>query len=323
MKWAGSKGQEPGSTLVPVVWYETVHQWEELHSEPLRSLHFHKIVTLTKFRLDSRGIRLPVPYAWFTFGTTAADLPHVIQFYPDARAEETNVSWRGETPELYSGDKSADAIRATIRELIHAYPPTLGERAVDEVYSHAPFEFQNRFRRVRIAFGVTGAGSEEQDSINVAGGLWSLVLDAFDAFPFDRFAQLSELVYPVREVVKLTISANLEQNRKLATEVLEGFWSTFAAYLRLDPEGHSNVSPTTVQRWRGVAEVRREVFARNLGDIVVELGDQDPHLVDDATLGPLAEKRRGEQTVEERLVEDGLDAVAGASLGQMRRESAG
>jgi hypothetical protein len=314
---------KPGASLVPVIWYETISQWEHRNEVPLSSLFFHKISTLTRFRLEQQGLPVPLPYAWYLFGTAAQDLPHLIQFFPDPESEQTKVEWRGPSPELFRGDRSADLIRSTIDSILDEYPPDKGELAVDEVYTHAPFEFQRKFRRVRMAAGLTGVGSAEAAGLNVAGGLWGLTLDAFDEFPYARFPTLASSVAVVREAVNVGINVNLEQRRRLAVEAIEGFWTVFCAHLRLDHEGSKDVSQETIQSWRRMAEQRDRVFVRNLGDIVVELARWEPSIENDGTLGPVAAQRRVEQVEEERLVEEGLEALSGIGAGSVKADSGG
>jgi len=302
--------KEPGSDLVPVVWYETIHRWENSSRERMPSLFFHKIATLTKFRLEEMHVRVPLPYSWYLFGTAAEELPHSIQFYSLSDSNQTLVHWVGEAPDVYPGDHTADSIRTVIDDIIREYPAYQGERAVDEVYQHAPFPFQRSFRRVRIAMGVTGHGSEEQNLPGRLGGLWSLVVDAFDEFDYDRFSQLSFSASAVREAVKVALDMDTSVTRGLAVELLEGFWRAYAEFLRLQPEGHSNVSSRKVQLWRDDAESRRAIFERNLGDIVVELSSLEPNVSDDGTLGPLARKRGEERAEESQMIEEGLEVLA-------------
>lgn len=309
--------EHPGSSLVPVVWFEAIDRWKKKYDVPMTSLFFHKLTTLTRFRLEAEGYPIPLPYSWFLFGPTAADLPHAVDIHSEASREEaspdTAVAWRGPRPELYPGDRGADLIRKTLDALLEEYPPDQGERAVDEAYLHAPYEFQKRYRRLRIACGLTGRGSAETQAISPTGGVWTLVQDAFEEFPYDQFATLAPSVAIVRETVNVGLNARLDQRKHLATEAIEEFWSAFAYSLRADSEGHRNVSPTTVQYWRRAAERRFRRFVRNLGDIVVDLSDWEPSIRKDATLGPFADKREAEQDQEKRLIEEGFDALWGTS----------
>jgi hypothetical protein len=300
---------DPGSTLVPVLWYESIKRWQSKSNEPMPSLFFHKVTTLSRFRLEQKGLRVPLPYAWYLFGTAAEELPHSVQFFSDVQSDHTSVTWQGPSPELYEGDRTADAIRSTIDEILTDYPHARAERAVDEVYAHAPFEFQRKYRRVRIACHLTGVGSAEQDTINTVGGIWGLLAEALDDFPYENFPRLARDVGVVKETVKVCLTANLERRQALAVEVVEGFWRTFCESLRVDNEGHRNVGTATIQHWRRLAERSLQFFDRCLGDIAVEVADWDNSIEQDATLGPVVERRRAEQLIEERLVDDGLSAL--------------
>lgn len=308
------RSDNPGSSLIPVVWFEVISRWTKSRGAPPSSLFFHKLTTLTRFRLEASGIPIPLPYSWFLFGPTSADLPHAVQIFSDSSreegADETGVEWKGPVPELYEGDRAADRVRETVDSLLADYSPDEGELAVDEAYDHAPFDFQRKYRLVRMACGLTGLGSAERPKVN-SEGVWPLALDAFETFPYDSFPSLAPSVATVREAVNVGLNANLDQRRRLATEAIEEFWGAFAYQLRADPVGRRDVSPVTVQLWRRAADRRFRRFTRNLGDIVVELSEWEPTVRGDAILGPLVEKRVAEQEREKRLIDDGFEALWG------------
>lgn len=309
MKWKRVDAGPPGKTLAPVVWFETISRWRARHDSPPSSLFFNKIATLTRFRLESKGFRVPLPFCWYFFGPTLSDTPYNVRYQSELESEHTWVDWAGPAPELYVGDRSADAIRETIDDLIATYPPDFPERAVDEAYRFAPFEFQRRFRRLRIASGVTGQSSRERPAETV-GGFLGLVSDAFDEFPYDRFSELARFVGPVREAISSAWRSEGEQRVPLVVELLEGFWTAYCSYLRIVPEGHKDVSNRRIQSWRIQAESRRRLFARNFGDLVVEMAERNKELEDDPTLGPVIDQRLSDQTEEDKLIREGLEITS-------------
>lgn len=298
-----------GSDLVPVVLYETIDRLKKARGgEAPPSILVNKIAPLVSFRLREKRVIVPIPYAWYRFGTEIEEVPQEINYLSDEDGKRTLVDWEGDVPELYQGDRSAEAIRTEIDALVEKYADEgNAELAVDEVYDYAPFDFQRDYRLLRICLLQTGRGSREQEEARKSDP-WTLLTGALEDFPFEQFPIAARYVDPMREVVKLAWNAHPSRDRALTVEVIEEFWSMFCSYLRVHESGHSpNISIPTIQKWRTLAERDRARFERILGDSVVTLSTAVRSLSEDATLGPILERRLEEQTEETKAIDDALE----------------
>jgi len=306
-----------------IVWYETVNKYKGATGGSLpTSLIFHKTTTLAVFRLREKGIRFPFPYSWYLYGTEAEGTRQNILFKPDVTGQKTMVEWISDVPELLPGDAESDAIRSEINTILSERPRA--ESLVDEVYERAPFEFQRKYRLLRICIGTTGRGSRFQRDCETVNP-WALLLDALDAFPEDRFHRLEKHIPLFKEAVNVAWNAS-PPDRKRTTELIEQFWRLFCCHLRLDHEGHEMIPPAQLKSWQEIAEGRLAKWERIFGDIVVELAVSDSAVAENQMLGPLIEKRRREQREENETIEEALavisrdrpslDTVAGGSRPQ-------
>lgn len=305
--------QSVGADLVPVVLFETIERCKKARNgRPPTSVLVNKIAPLASFRLRDKNVVVPVPYSWYRFGTEVEDVPREVTYTSGPGGKATLVDWEGDAPELYPGDRSAEAIREEIDALVSRYATADGdhELAVDEIYNYAPFPFQREYRLVRISLSQTGRGSVEQDAA-LKTDPWALLSEALDSFPHDQFPAAGRYADPVREVVRLAWNSLPLRDKDLTVEVVEEFWSLFCSYLRVHDSGHSpNVLPTTVQHWRALSERDRTRFERILGDSVVSLSKWVPGLADDATLGPILARREHEQEEESLAIDEALEDAA-------------
>lgn len=304
-----SKDTDTGAAVVPRVWYEVITQTQDATARPPSALLFHKLVVLARFRLEAQGIRVPIPYSWYLFGAQAEDLHSGVRLNWSNSERKTEVEWASAPPKVVGDDPGFEPVERVIHELVEQYSSEeAAELAVDEVYSHAPYDFQRRFRDVRMNLRITGRGSSGEAAAHRAD-LWNLALEAFDVFPVRHFPAVTPYLAPVKEAIRLTTSVGLERNRALSEEVIEGFWSLFCHFLRVDRVGHFDVEKATVEEWVENAESTLAYFSRNFGDIVVSLADVDPTVADDATLGSIVSSRRSDQRTESEEVEAGLAAL--------------
>lgn len=298
-----------GSDLVPVVLYETIERLKKARGGVAPpSILVNKIAPLVSFRLREKRVIVPVPYAWYRFGTEIEEVPREISYLSDEDGKRTLMDWDGDAPELYPGDRSAEAIRTEITALVERYSGEGdAELAVDEVYDYAPFDFQRDYRALRICLVQTGRGSREQGQAR-GSDPWVLLTKALEGFPFEQFPVAARYVDPMREVVKLAWNVEPARDRRLMVEVVEEFWSMFCSYLRVHESGHSpNISIPTIQKWRALAERDRARFERILGDGVVNLSTAVRALSEDATLGPILERRLEEQKEEAQAIDEALE----------------
>jgi hypothetical protein len=237
----------------------------------------------------------------------------------------TLVEWRGDRPELFEHDRAADRVRERVAVLLGQYArPNQAERLVDRAYERAPFEFQRSFRKVRIKLGRTGRYSGLADE-SASSDLWTLVHDAFEDFPSDRFPQLVEASEAAHQVVNYAWNRLDHRNVRLTAETLEQFWSVFSSFLRVDPLGHSPaVAKHHLDWWETLATRDLLRFQRAIGDIALRVGADDPELKHDGILGPIASGREEERAEGDAAIDLALedadeirDLIAGAYRGRV------
>jgi hypothetical protein len=290
-----------------LVWYEAVNKYKGATGGCLpTSLIFHKTTTLAVFRLRERGIRFPFPYSWYLYGTEAEGTRQNILFKPDVTGRKTMVEWVSDIPELLPGDAESDAIRAEINAIFAERPRV--ESLVDEVYERAPFEFQRKYRLLRICLGTTGRGSRFQRDCEAVNP-WALLLDALDTFPADRFHRLVRLIPAFKEAVKMAWNAS-PPDRDRTKELVEEFWRLFCCHLRLDRDGHEMISASQIKAWQEIAESRLSKWERIFGDILVEMATQNSAVGANHTLGPVVERRRREQQDEKETIDNALAVIS-------------
>jgi hypothetical protein len=193
-----------------------------------------------------------------------------------------------------------------VKRLILEFPPKEADRAVDEIYDNAPFEFQRKYRFVRIKIGTTGRGSRHGESVH-AMEIGQLIEEAFDEFPpygFDVPRRYQEVIHILLDRMSRPQPIG---TFALLSEVIEEFWGLFCTYLRLDPLGNVLVDRKTIERWEDYAQMKFEIFQRNIGDIIVELCNSAPHLKEEQALAPIYEKRSREQSEEAQTIDEMAD----------------
>jgi len=289
-----------------IVWYEAVNRHKGTTGGSLpTSLLFHKVTTLAVFRLRDKGIKFPFPHSWYLYGTEAEGTRKSILFRPDVTGRKTVVEWIDDIPELLPGDSEADAIRSEIYGILSERPKA--ETLVDEVYERAPFEFQRKYRFLRICIGTTGRGSRFQrecESVNP----WALLLGALDTFPADHFHRLTRLIPAFKEAVNVAWNTS-PPDRNRTMELVEAFWKLFCCHLRLDRDGHELIPSAQFKAWQEIAESRLVKWDRIFGDIVVELAGTSGEVASNRFLGPIEEKRRREQLEERKTIDEALEVI--------------
>ncbi len=293
------------------MWFETVRQHEELYDgEAPSSVVFHKASTLTHLRLRDQGTPFHFPYSWYLFGTEAEGTSRDVHFVPGDSEDRTMAVWVSEEPEPYRGDRVADAIRRTVGELLGQYRDEEIEKAIDEVYTYAPFEFQRKYRIARIALGVTGRGSIYEEMAKSPEVL-ALLNAAMDEFPRERFPLLTQYVPPVRQSVERAWVSTLERDYSKVREIIESFWTVFCAFVRVDEQGHYGVGRSQLETWRDFAQMKYDLFLRGFGDIVVEMEGAYGNVEEDAILGPIFTRRESEQKRERAMIDEALPYLEG------------
>ena len=117
--------------------------------------------------------------------------------------------------------------------------------AVDDVYSEAPFEFQNRIRMLRENLRISKGNLVAVNQTEVVRSLYE---NTMRVFPHSEFPLLQHRVSEFTAVFEAALD-NAVPMVKLQ-EISEIFWLWFCYHLRLHPRCHENVSGLTLEIWR-------------------------------------------------------------------------
>jgi hypothetical protein len=325
--------RESESPTVSILLYETISGYQRLSGgTPPTSLYVNKIATLTAIDLLEEGLSIPLPYSWYKFGPEVESTHREIRKFSISREPEdrsranpehpsddgpmeaeyqTFMEWRAEPPVGFEGDRTAAKIRTKVAELLQQYvTPDRPELLVDRAYDAAPFEFQRSFRMVRMKLGRTGRGSALMGAAQESD-LWTLVHDAFERFPAERFRILAPASQATGQVVNYAWNRLGRRDMRTAADALEQFWAVFASHLRLDPLGHSPaVDKQVVEGWRELAEADRVRFDRAIGDLTLRIARVDEDALSDAVLGPIATRRQEERREGDAAIDQALEDAA-------------
>jgi len=306
-----------GSTTI----YETIRAYKALSGGSLpSSLYVNKVPVLTAIELQEEGVPVRLPYSWYKFGPEI-EAPSSQLLYRTApnRGGETEelvedefeyrtlVDWRGAAPAFDPGDRASTAIREKVRELLVRYMGDgKSELLVDRAYEFAPYDFQRKFRIVRIHLGRTGRGSQFQETARV-GDLWTQTHDAFQVFPKGDFPSLEVGAIVTQRIVNYSWNRLEKRDTYAAADTLEQFWAAFASCLRASPAGHSDAVPEwLVEEWDHLAVLDTARFTRAAGDMAIRLSKTDPDVRKDDLLGEIAESREAERQSADREIDEAL-----------------
>lgn len=308
--------------LVSVLLFETVTGYQRVTGGAApTSVYVNKIAPLVAMELQDEGHSLPLPYAWYKFGPEVLVHSLGVRYSPILKGAgsapeptgyeaeyQTLAEWRWLKPEGFEHDRTADLIREKVNRLLRQYAiPNQPELLVDRAYERAPFDFQRAFRMVRMNRGRTGLGSALHESAQKAD-LWTLVHDAFEVFPKDRFHLLRPAGEATRELVNYTWNRITRRDAKTAADALEQYWAVFASFLRLDPLGHSSaVSRSDLEYWQELADRDLTRFNRAVGDLTLHVARDEPGILEDAVLGPIGNRRIEERKEADEAIDFALE----------------
>lgn len=237
---------------------------------------FNKFMTLL-YRDVRRtlGVDIRLPHCWYRWGDEVVrhGMPYLSWNYDSPGV--TRVMFTGDAAEFPDDDRVKRYIGSYVSRFIHAYSGPEGvEMAVDDVYSEAPFEFQNRFRMLRENLRISKGNLVAVNQTEVVRSLYE---NAMRAFPHSEFPLLKDRVSEFTAVFEAALD-NAVPMVKLQ-EISEIFWFWFCYHLRFHPRCHENVSGLTLEIWRDSLPYEDRNFdikMENYAHRVCDGGSDDP-----------------------------------------------
>ena len=237
---------------------------------------FNKFMTLL-YRDVRRtlGVDIRLPHCWYRWGDEVVrhGMSYLSWNYDSPGV--TRVMFTGDVAGFPDDDRVKRYIDSYASRFIHAYSGPEGvEMAVDDVYSEAPFEFQNRFRMLRENLRISKGNLVAVNQTEVVRSLYE---NAMRVFPHSEFPLLKDRVSEFTAVFEAALD-NAVPMVKLQ-EISEIFWYWFCYHLRLHPRCHENVSGLTLEIWRDSLPYEDRNFdikMENYAHRVCDGGSDDP-----------------------------------------------
>lgn len=216
---------------------------------------FNKYMTLLNRALLFKGIDMHLPHCWYRWGDEVVRycLPFIDWNHDDL--SYTFVRYSDKSPRVNYKDPNVKYASDYADVFIGKYAKTYGqEEAIDEVYSDAPFAFQNDFRKLREAVSISRSNVPIKNYHSYIKGLFET---AVESFPPD-FGFLGQRFEEFVSTFRMALSKNAKPDELY--EISETFWFFFCYHLRLNSRCHENVPQSTLEVWREVLPTEEEKY---------------------------------------------------------------
>ncbi|MDR0887831.1 MAG: hypothetical protein LBM39_01415 [Candidatus Methanoplasma sp.] len=219
---------------------------------------FNKFMTLLHRDLKKEGINLKLPHCWYRWGDEVVRYRMPYLEWDHEYAAYTQVTWKGAAPEYSIEDPIVPKINEYADKFVSKYSgPEGAEMAIGEVYDSAPFEFQNKYRRLRETLKISRNNQPFEKFTKSM--LMPLFRDAMDAFP-KEFKNLNGKKEDFEEVFRVSIEGGASVAD--AFDLVEDFWFFFCYYLRL--KCNENVPKSTLEVWEDKIPWETESYEHRL-----------------------------------------------------------
>lgn len=235
---------------------------------------YNKYLTLLHRDLKKEGIDIRLSHCWYRWGDAVVQyyLPYIHWTHDDL--DKTTVSFVGR-PRYDHDDPVVIRSKEFAKEFIDSYGNgTEGvESAIDEVYSEAPFEFQNEYRKLRESLRISKSRNPYENFKDYA---LSLLKNAMDVFP-KEFSVISRQKDEFVAVFEGAVRNNTPE--EVLFDMAEDFWFFFCYYLRINKKCHENVTNETLRIWRSVIPSEKERFERSIQNYAHQFCDGDDNAI--------------------------------------------
>lgn len=242
------KGRKFRTDYVKIASSIFVDEFEKKYKDAPTGIFFNKYLTLLHRDMKSKGINIQLSHCWYRWGDAVVrySLPYINWTHDDL--DITKVSFGGNKPVI---DESDEVVKQTKKYALNFIKKYKNDREgvecmVDEVYSDAPFQFQNDYRKLRESLKIS---RRKVVISNYDDYVLTLLNQAMDSFPKEFSSirkQKDEFVNVFTESVKNGVTV------EDLFDMSENFWFFFCYHLRINNKCHENVSRDTLNIWRGV-----------------------------------------------------------------------
>ena len=216
---------------------------------------FNKYMTLLNRELLFKGVDMHLPHCWYRWGDEVVRycFPFIDWNHDDI--SYTSVRYSDKSPRINRKDPNVKYASDYADVFISKYAKNRGqEEAIDEVYSDAPFAFQNDFRKLREAVSISRKNLPIKNYHSYIKGLFET---AVASFPPD-FGFLNHRFEEFVSTFRLALSENAKPDELY--EISETFWFFFCYHLRLNNRCHENVPQSTLEVWKEVLPSEEEKY---------------------------------------------------------------
>lgn len=256
--------------------YLFVEKHRDAVGESPTGVMYNKYMTLLNRALkDHMGKDIGLPHCWYRWGDEVVriNMPYLSWNHDDPR--KTVVDYTGAPPPVPPRDDTVAYMKTFTEDFLDRYSGTEGvEMAIDEVYTGAPFGFQNDYRMLRDNLRLAQGNFAFSNHTDMVSGLFE---QAMASFPSESFPDILAQRDVFEHVFRLALDRNLSVDR--LRQISETFWFFFCYHLRLNDRCHENISEETMGVWRSVlpdALYEYECKMQNYGYYLSRLGCDDP-----------------------------------------------
>lgn len=220
--------------------------FEKKYDDNPTGIAYNKYITLLHRELKAEGIDIGLSHCWYRWGDAVVryNLPFIDWTHDDL--DVTKVSFRGREPFIDDKDPIVTRSKEFANSFIQDYSNDLDgvERMIDEVYSDAPFPFQNDYRKLRESLKISRHNASYS---NFNDYIISLLDQSISVFP-KEFSVINKQKDEFYNVFKEAAGNGVD--RESLFDMAENFWFFFCYYLRVNNRCHENVNRETLNIWR-------------------------------------------------------------------------
>ncbi len=235
--------------------YIFLRRYKERTGNDSSGVLFNKFMTLLNRELLSRGVDMHLPHCWYRWGDEVVRycFPFIDWNHDDL--SNTHVRYSDKRPRMSTKDPNVKYASVFADDFISRYAKTYGqEEAIDEVYSDAPFSFQNDFRKLREAVTISRRNIPINNYHDYIKGLFETAVSSFPP----EFGFLRQRFQEFEATFRLALDGNAKPEELY--EISETFWFFFCYHLRLNSRCHENVPQSTLEVWREVLPAEEEKY---------------------------------------------------------------